>query len=121
MTSPALIVALIAAVAGPLLGYIAATRKLSGKIGTSEASSLWQESASIRSDYRDRLAASEARMANLEARIAEEEKANNSLTRENMALASKNAECQRIIEELQHRVDKLEEENQRLHERTSGD
>ena len=46
------IVAIAAIVIAPLVGYITATRKLSGKITTSDASELWAESAALRQDYR---------------------------------------------------------------------
>lgn len=120
MTSPALLVAALAAVIGPLLAYVGASRKLSGKIATSEASSLWEESADIRRDYRERLAAAETRMAATEARLAEAERRNSALSEENRALVARNAECERVITRLEQRVQRLEDENARLRERIGG-
>lgn len=72
----ALVVALVVAIVGPLATYVTASRKLSGKIGTSEAGDLWAESRAMRDEYRERTAA-------LEARVAKLEQANADLTREN--------------------------------------
>lgn len=92
--STTLLVALAAAVVGPLAAYITATRKLSGKIGTSEAGQLWQESKAIRDDYRDRLVQTDARTAALEARVASLEKLNNDLMRENADLRQRVTDLQ---------------------------
>jgi predicted RNase H-like nuclease (RuvC/YqgF family) len=113
---PALIVALVAAVVGPIGTYIIAGRRLSGRIDTTEASSLWEESRNIRTDYRDRLAEAEKRMAKLEARIADEERANTKLTRENIDLVAKNQECEWEIRKLKERLQILAEEKVLLRE-----
>jgi septal ring factor EnvC (AmiA/AmiB activator) len=113
---PALVVALIAAIVGPLATYVVASRKLSGRIDTSEAASLWEESRDIRSDYRDRLAEAEKRMAQLEARVAEEERANTKLTRENIQLVAKNQECEWEIRKLKERLQILDQEKLLLRE-----
>lgn len=84
-----------AVVFGALGTYLAVVRKLSGKIATTDASELWKESAAIRADYRDQLAASAKRIADLEARVAQLERLNNQLERENFA-------CRRAVEQLTH-------------------
>lgn len=84
--SATFLVALAAVVVAPLVGYVTATRKLSGKIATSEAGQLWEESKAIRDDYRDRLVLTDTRTAALEARVAALEKLNNELMRENADL-----------------------------------
>jgi cell division protein FtsB len=95
-----LLVALAVATVGPLLTYLVASRKLSGKIGTSDAADLWSESRSIRDDYRDRLDQSNRRQAACEERIAKLESDKNALVGENMMLRG--------------RIDVLEQENKRL-------
>jgi chromosome segregation ATPase len=97
---PALVVALVVATIGPLIAYLGASRKLSGKIGTSEAADLWAESKNIRDDYRDRLDASNLRFAKCEERIAVLESEKNGLVSENF--------------ELRARIDTLERENANL-------
>jgi predicted RNase H-like nuclease (RuvC/YqgF family) len=84
-----LIVAVLAIVVAPLVGYIGATRKLSGKIATSEAGSLWEESRAIREDYARRLAECDARIQRLEARVRELETDNSALLRENFELTAR--------------------------------
>lgn len=81
-----LLLALGAILIGPIGAFIVATRRLSGKIATSDAGELWSESASIREDYRQRLEKADARQAVLEARVAQLEDANNKLFRENIEL-----------------------------------
>jgi septal ring factor EnvC (AmiA/AmiB activator) len=97
-----LVVAVLAVIFAPLVAYIAASRKLSGKIGTSEASDLWTESKNIRDDYRTRIDQANMRQAELEARVAKLESQNNDLTRENL--------------QLRNRIDVLERENAELKE-----
>lgn len=109
--SPELIVALAAVIVGPLVAFIATSRKLSGKIETSEAGSLWTESKNIREDYRQRLAESDQRIARLEQRVAEAESRNNQLTQQNMRLTIRNSENEKTIDGLRKRIKKLEEEN----------
>lgn len=84
MTAPVwvAIIALIAACVGPLIAYISANKKLSGKIGTSEAESLWAESASIREDYRARLDQANKRINALEERNTELERSHSKLVGE---------------------------------------
>lgn len=52
--SPTALVALIAAI-GPVGAYLLAARKMSGKIGTSDAEQLWAESKAIRDWSKERL------------------------------------------------------------------
>jgi len=105
---------LVAASIAALGAYLAASRRLSGKINTSEASQLWQESASIREDYRERLSMSERRTLGLEERVAQLERDNNLLTRENGTLLVKNRELEELVTTLRGRLDVLEQENQEL-------
>lgn len=65
---PALVTVTVAAL-GALGAYIAAAKKLSGKINTSEASQLWEESRSIRDDYRDQLKVANDTIKDLRDRI----------------------------------------------------
>lgn len=75
------LVAVGVALVGSLGTYLAVVRKLSGKIGTSEAASLWEESAAIRADYREQLAAAARRSAVLEQRVARCDRENRELRR----------------------------------------
>lgn len=111
MTASApLIIAITAAVAGPLAAWITAARKLSGKIDTTDADQLWAESASIREDYRSQLLSRDQRISSLEARVASLEQENNALVRENLNQAS------RIIGQLS-KIDTYEEQITKLMDR----
>lgn len=106
----ALVVGIIAA-AGT---YFAASRRLSGKIATSEASSLWEESAAIRTEYREQINADRERIAKLEERVAKAEEANNAARRENVQLLAKVHALEAERDELRDRVEVLENENEAL-------
>jgi hypothetical protein len=80
-----------------ILGYLAAGRNARGKITTSEASDLWEESRAIRADYAARLARCDERIAQQEQRIAIIQAAND-------ALGEKNRAQQRRILELEGAV-----------------
>jgi len=63
-------VPLAVALIAPVGAYLVAARKMSGRIASSEASQLWDESRSIRDDYRGRLQEANARIAELEGQVA---------------------------------------------------
>lgn len=60
------IIALVAALAAPVVTYIVAARRFSGKIETTEAADLWKESRDIRKWSKERIESLEARVAHLE-------------------------------------------------------
>src|ERR1043166_4928130 len=57
---------LVAAAVAPLAGWLIAIRQFSGRIGSSEAAELWEESSRIRGGSRQRIADLGARVAALE-------------------------------------------------------
>lgn len=102
-------IAALAAVAGAIVAalgaYVAAARRLSGKVSTSEAGELWQESAAIRQDYRDRLHSADDRQARLEERVAKLEQRNSELAAEVVQLMREALELQRTIGRLRDERD----------------
>ncbi len=84
--NPSLLVAIGAFVIGPLVGFLAATRKLSGKIATSDASQLWTAAEAMRKEYRDDLLLSNQRVVALETRVANLETLNHDLSVQNAVL-----------------------------------
>jgi hypothetical protein len=80
-----------------IIGYMAVIRNARGKIATSEASDLWEESRAIRADYAVRLARCDERIAQQEDRISIIQAANE-------ALAEKNQTLQRKVRELEGAV-----------------
>lgn len=97
--------------------FYAAQRRMSGKIGSSEAQSLWQESASIREDYRMRAAAAELRILSLEGRLVAMEKDHAATLRDNLELMQKVIQLELQVHDLQARLDRSEAENRFLRKR----
>lgn len=119
---------IIIALVGAIGAYVAAARRLSGKIDTSEASQLWEESRSIRNDYRDRLDAANQRQAKLEERMAGLERKNIELGERNVALLEEQLHLQKACNDLRDERDQLRREvadlrtqigNRRENDRTS--
>lgn len=75
---------------------------------------MWKESASIREDYRGRIAEAEKRQAHLEERLSKVEERNIELSKENIELRASNAEKAMVLERCQTRLAQLERENQTL-------
>lgn len=107
-------VAAFAAIVGPLIAYLTAARKLSGRVATTDADELWAESRALRDDYREQLTVTQGRQARLEERVADLEKRNTDLARENVELRREAAEAERTITDLRERVEELERENAEL-------
>jgi chromosome segregation ATPase len=91
---------LLGAAIAALGAYITASRRLSGRVAQSEASSLWEESASIRHDYREQINADRERISRLEDRVGKAEARNTELGRENVELARQLAAAEQTIAEL---------------------
>jgi predicted RNase H-like nuclease (RuvC/YqgF family) len=102
----AVLAGVVSALISPLIAYVVATRRLSGKVNTSEASELWKESSSIREDYRERLRYSDESIRRLEGRVQNLEASNDELLAENR--------------QLRLRVDELQKENTELHAQING-
>ena len=66
MNDWAQIVVAIVALGGPFLAYLVAARKTSGRIRSSDASELWEESSAIRRECAERVRILEARVKELE-------------------------------------------------------
>jgi septal ring factor EnvC (AmiA/AmiB activator) len=89
-------------------------KRLSGKIDTSEAASLWQEAASQREDYRERLSSQNDRITKLEERIARAEERNTKLAEQNIELRQELAEAEVALHECQDKLAAVERENESL-------
>lgn len=107
-------IALAAILVAPLIGYLTATRRLSGKIGTSDAQELWSESRSIRDDYRTQITRANARTEQLEARVDALERLNSELSSKNAGLNRQVNFYEAHVKELQARIDAQEAEIERL-------
>ena len=65
----AVVVPVVVALIAALGGWMVKARQLSGKIETSEAADLWQESAAMRADCWKQLERAQARIEALEKRL----------------------------------------------------
>ncbi len=99
MTTPTTIAVLVA-LAAPVLAYLAAAKRLSGRIGTSEAGDLWEESRSIRQDYQRRIEELNRVVSECSQRIDSLEDRNAALFRENENLKYAVATHERTIKKL---------------------
>jgi predicted RNase H-like nuclease (RuvC/YqgF family) len=92
-----LIIAVIAAVSAPIGAYLVAARQFSGKVQTSDAAKLWEESRAIRDWATNRMKDLSAHVDKLEERVRELEEHNGSLTVENLRLHRELEECKQKL------------------------
>lgn len=90
------VLGVLAALVGALGTYLVAARRLSGKITTSAASELWEESRAIRQDLESRnrflvesLDRCRGRLDELELRLDQQDQKNRDLRLENIELREK--------------------------------
>jgi len=102
------IIPVIGVIVAPILTFIIATRRMSGKVNTTEASELWDEARDIRNDYRDRLEMANDRTREVEKRLAEVERHNNSLVGENLMLQGKIRDCEDLGRRLLATISQME-------------
>jgi len=113
--------AFVIAIAGSAITAYVAVRRASGRVGTSEAADLWEESRSIRQDYASRIkelnetvSRCEERLETQAARIDDLEQKNEKLYLENGNLRRMIEEHERTIAELRTQLHDVSEENKRL-------
>lgn len=94
--------------------FIVQSRRISGRIASSEATSLWDESSKIRTYLAEQLEADRKRITDLEARVASAEAGNVALARENLELIRKLTAAESTIVELRGDLDDLARENESL-------
>lgn len=87
------VIGVFCALLAPLLTYIVAARRLSGRIKDSEATELWKESSSIREWSAARIKELDEHVDKLEARVNELEGSNSELAEENRALLREVYDC----------------------------
>ena len=117
----AIIIALIGVVVGPLITYLIAAKRLSGRVSTSAAAELWEESRSIRQDLTKRneylrklVDGCDERIEKLENRIDTLEAEKYQLNLENGALKQVVEEQKKVIAELKIQVTNLTDTNEVL-------
>lgn len=110
----AVVIGLLITVMGGLIAYLQMSRRLSGRIETSEAGHLWEESSKLREDYRSRLVDTDIRQAKLEERVADLEAANNTLVRANMHHEHAASKHDSVVADLESRLEACERANSEL-------
>lgn len=77
------VVPIVVALLAPLFAYLGIARRLSGRIATSEATQLWEESTALRNEYKHRLDACEIEIKRLRNELQACTARNTVLRREN--------------------------------------
>lgn len=101
------VLALLGAVVTAVATYGAAAWRFSGKVGSSDAETLWAQSGRM-------FDAQTKRLEQLEQRVASLESDKSTLLVDNLALRERNLNCEREVATLTERADRLREENARL-------
>lgn len=101
---PLVFVPLAVAIIGPLFAYIRLSRRMSGKISTTEASRLWEASEKMRNDLGGQVAIERERRMELEGRVQNLERVNTEIVAENYELKSKVAHCEGLLERLRETI-----------------
>ena len=107
-----IIIALVAAVFAAIGAYLVAARQFSGKIETSDAKELWQESRSIREWSTQRIGTLNENVERLEKRVGALEGSNELLAAENRKLIAEVAGLNETIKELRDEIVALVEQLQ---------
>jgi flagellar motility protein MotE (MotC chaperone) len=92
---------IFAAIVGPVGAYILAARKMSGKIATTEAAQLWEESRAIREWSTQRMAACDKECSNLRSELTEALTRISALEKQNEELTEQLAEAHEHIAQLE--------------------
>lgn len=101
---------LIGAFLGPIFAYLVAARRFSGKISTSDASSLWEESGKLRAEYKEEMNELRAITFRLRERVEDLEDKNDTLALENGELRAEVSRLKHENRELKARIEELERE-----------
>ena len=105
------------AIIGPLGAYLVAARRFSGKIGSSDAAQLWEESRSIRGWSTTRIGELNALVGRLEGRVGVVEGQNAGLAAENANLIQEVRSLSDTITELRAEIVTLTAELKKSHAR----
>jgi regulator of replication initiation timing len=121
MTKDSAWVILAVAIVGPLLTYIVAARRLSGRIKNSEASDLWAESRSIREWSTGQVKELTAQIDDLEERFRKLEASHSELAIENKGLRKEKEHLERLLAAERAFNDRLRWEAERSPRRRRSD
>lgn len=108
--NPTWLVPIVVALIAPLLAYLAAARRASGRIGTTEAERIWEEAGDLRRVYREEIDRLREDIVKIEGRLSQ-------LETENQDLRDKNTALEQEIQSLHSENEQLKRENARLSKR----
>lgn len=103
----------------PLATYLGVVRRLSGRIKTSDAAQLWEESRSIREQLQQRNEYLQTVIDRHAQRIDRLEETVESLGQRNGELENENRALKKLVEAHEHTITRLEEENRVLKTRVA--
>lgn len=118
--TPNIWIPLVIGLGAPIITLLLGYKKLSGRIGTSEAAQLWDESRGIRDDYRKQIAAMREVMDRLQDRVDKLETRNQQLHLENGRLGRMIDQHEETIAELRNQIHRLSDENDELKNQNIG-
>jgi hypothetical protein len=95
--------AVAAAVIGPFLSFIVASRRMSGRIETTDADQLWEEAREIRKDYARQVGLCRKENADLRANLQ-------TLRKDNVKLREENGDLRKQVTTLKTQVAELMEQ-----------
>lgn len=98
------VIAAIAAIFGPIIAFLAAARRFSGKIETSDAKELWAEAGAIRTWSMQRIEMQNQRIEQLENRVNLLETNNQDLLVENRSLLGELGKLKQTIVKLRKEI-----------------
>lgn len=107
------LVPIIVALAGPIFAYLAAARRLSGKITTTDASKLWDEAGNLRKEYKTELNELRVIVSKLRDSVKDLEAQNDILHLENGELRLEVTKLRAENHKLKTRIEELEAINGR--------
>lgn len=111
------ILGIAAILIAPAVGYLTIVRRLSGKIGTSDASKLWEAAEQMRKEYRAEIERLQAVVDRMEARLDELQAKNGDLHRMIEAHEQTIEDLRKQVASLEKRNEALETENVELKRR----
>lgn len=105
---------------GPIFAYLIAARRFSGRIASSDAASLWQESSNLRKEYKSEMDELRTIVTNLRSRVIDLEDKNEVLYLENGELRAEVSRLRKENSLLKARIEELEREASQLRSIAKG-
>lgn len=112
--SAGVLVALVAALASPVVAYLTAVWRLSGRVQTSEAKDLWKAQEDFRADLLERNEFLRGRLDTCSTKIDDLEQKLLAIERKNGELSTENGTLHKLVDAHEETIKRLETENASL-------